>query len=219
MIDVTRLADIREMWKIQEDLLQQYRGKAITMLGLIAAALMVLISLLISSWDEVEGVFLQLFCQGNLEMIDAFIFITLVIYAVLLFLGWQGNRKFKGICLARQKYVTFFQNLLIAEESGKLKDICSALAIPYPVKQNTILRHLESIKPPLSFERRIDRQNLARFIDTILQSGEKNQDDRVRHGATRNFLKSWIFSVYNFFFFLSTVQFFIVVLHALSATQ
>ncbi|MCC5991586.1 MAG: hypothetical protein JJT99_03585 [Rhodobacteraceae bacterium] len=211
---MTQLSDIREMWKIQEDLLQQYRGMAITMLGLIAAALMVLISLFVSSWTRVEGVILRLFSPGMPELSDAFILVTFIIYAVLLFLGWQGNVRFKGICATRAKHVTFFQNLHIAEEAGKLQDICAAANTPYPIMHITLLRHIDGLKTPLSFEAPFKKKDMQKFHDIILQTGQKTEDDRIRHDRTRGFLKSWIFTVYNVFFSLATIQLLISVIHA-----
>lgn len=190
-----RKADIQFLWNIQEGLLQQYRIMAITLLGLIAAGILVLISFLLgddaaSNWRTDEF--------GTTV-------ILLLMFGTLWFLGIVGTHQFRRIILERSHIVTFFQNMLIAAESGKLDDIVARSGVPEKIPFMFIFRRIQSrgVHPiPLPLEACISF-DVDLFIREISLEKEFVGDWRLRHHKTRAFLSSFIFAVFYVFYALS----------------
>jgi predicted exporter len=110
--------DIYQMWSIQESLLQQYRGLAITLMGLIAAGILVAMSRLSDGWDQLSGLLPAILAgEATLRALaDLAIFAMMV---TLLVLGIRAGIFFRKITGQRARFVTFYQNLLLAEENGQ----------------------------------------------------------------------------------------------------
>lgn len=205
--------DIYQMWSIQESLLQQYRGMAITLMGLIAAGILVAMSRLADAWDNLGGAVPALM-KGQP---DLRVFADLAIFAMmltLLLLGVRAGIYFKRITRQRARFVTFYQNLLLAEESGQLQTIATRHGIPYPVDLLGALRRISNTGfTPLSFEKHIDSAGFAAFENEILQTGAANARPEIRHSMARKFLSDSIYSVFNWFFFFCGIHALITILH------
>jgi hypothetical protein len=192
---------IVEMWTIQEGLLQQYRAMAITLLGLISAGILVAISQLADSWNAMDGALPKLFAGGGQFVMWA----ELVIYAMfltLLGLGIFTSRRFRKLAEERGRYVTFFQNLLVAEEAGKLAGICDRSGLDYPLRIMHVFRNISAAPGyrPMSFETPLPAQVITAFRNEIMQLGGANENPDIRHHATRKFLSYWIYFVFDVFF-------------------
>lgn len=205
--------DIYQMWSIQESLLQQYRGMAITLMGLIAAGILVAMSRLSDAWNTLDGR-IPFLLKGSA---DLRVIADLAIFAMmltLLLLGIRAARYFKRITRQRAMYVTFYQNLLLAEENGKLQLIAARHGIPYPIDLLGALRRMSNDRfTPLTFERHLDTAKFISFQHEIMQSDGANSRQEVRHNLARKFLSDSIYSVFNWFFFFCVIHALITLLH------
>ncbi len=200
-------SEIYTMWNIQESLLQQYRGMAITLLGLISAGQLVAISHLSNQWDAMSCAGEQFFTGAPPIRFLADLSIW-VMLCVLLGFGIWASVHFKRTTNRRASYVTFFQNALIAEENDALRDIVETHGLRYPVRLLTIFRRLSNTNfSRMSFEPDLDPAAVQALLDEIMQKGAgriPTEYDypvpRERHDLTRRFLKSAIYSVFIFFF-------------------
>src|SRR5690625_1449457 len=193
--------EILQMWHMQDSLLQQYRVMAITLLGLISAGVLVLISGLI---NEATG-------YGNTEIPYVYLSIIKILYVILLYLGIRGTLSFKKICKAREETVYFFANLQIMAESGVLSDRMRELGIEAPLPIFTILRE-RSVKLNQGKKSSSESTTIQNLIDIC------EADSRIRKGKTRKFLSSFLFIVFHLFFLVSSL-FFIVYLVRIGASN
>src|SRR5690606_28334429 len=106
--------EIYNLWKTQEDLLQQYRSMALTFQGLTSAGLLVLMTTFDSSWESYRGLLLEL-APTKTILIFSFV-IKCIMYLILLTLGWRSTTNFLNITEARGWNVSLLQNLLLMVE-------------------------------------------------------------------------------------------------------
>lgn len=192
---LSRRDDIKYFWNIQEGLLQQYRIMAITLLGLLAAGILVLVSFLLS-----EGAATSWAQDRYFETL-----ILLIMFFTLWLLGIVGTHNFRLIILERSRMVTFFQNMLIADESGKLDDIIAKSGAPKKLPLMYVCRRIGShrLRPAmLPLEAGIDF-NADLFVNELYLENEVVNNWRLRHHKTRPFLSKFIFIVFYLFFVLS----------------
>lgn len=101
----------------QEDLLQSYRNMAVTLQGLVAAILLVLMTMIDQSWSE----HMDYFRMGGHETSDLVATITkMIAYVIILALGVNASRSFMKITRHRGLNVSFLQTLIALDESGAL---------------------------------------------------------------------------------------------------
>lgn len=205
--------EIYSMWAIQENLLQQYRIIAVTLMGLISAGILVAVSQVRETLDKFENLF------DRFPAFDRFDFssvIVLTLLITLLILGTITSWKMRNLTNKRGRIVTFYQNLLIAEECEILQVIAERHEIAYPVELLRLHRKFVNIKSmPLSFEPGTKNENVSRFINEIMQIGGHNEFDKERHDSAREFLKNHIYFVFNIFFFITACFVLLTLLAAL----
>lgn len=205
--------DIYLMWSIQESLLQQYRVMAITLMGLIAAGILVAMSRLSDAWVDLEGSITELW-QDNLDLRNLADLTIFAMLLTLLLLGVRAGLFFHKITRERAGFVTFYQNLLLAEEAGQLEVIAARHGVQYPVELLGVLRRLSNRRfTPLSFERHIHTHKFDDFRNEILQIETANSRPEIRHNVARNFLSDSIFFVFYCFFFFCGIHALITLVH------
>jgi len=203
--------DIYQMWSIQEGLLQQYRGMAITLMGLISAGILVAISHISANWATLDGILADPEKYSLRAATDGVIYLMLV---TLLVLGWRARRYFRNITRQRGQIVTFYQNLLLAEENGVLETIAGRHGIPYPVELLGVLRRISNPNfRPLTFEKHIAPENFVAFEYDIAQTDTANEDPNTRHDDARKFLSSALFNVFLCFFSLTGLYAALTIIH------
>jgi hypothetical protein len=197
-----RKSELYALWQIEEGLLQQYRSMAITLLGLIAAGLLVIIAYIMQTFSQFSYVHDQFFGQA----------VVIFIYSTLLFLGIYGNWNFQNICEQRSAIVTFFQNLIIAEENDALDKILDKHKIEKKIPFISIRRRINSPESiPLPFEYQAGG-NLSEFIIEMRQSRSLLGQSYLRHARARYFLSTFIYRVYSVFFFFCLIMLLVFVL-------
>ena len=205
------------MWSIQESLLQQYRAMAVSLMGLISAGILVAVSFISSNWMNYDGLLAgkQSISASNFPKVatELVLFIMLV---ALIYLGFSASISFRKITKQRAEIITFFQNLILAEDSGNLEKLCDLHNLPYPVDPLILLRHRSNQKMvTLEFERFISKGNFRSFETSVNSTGSPNQDQKVRHSIARSFLATKLFKVFNIFFSLCALYTFFVLIHIL----
>ena len=101
-------------------------------------------------------------------------------------------------------HVTFFQNLIIAEESGALPDIAQRHGVPYPLPTLSLHRRLSPGFRPMSFET-ASLQGFDSFRQEVLQVGSANANEQTRHNLARGFLSRILYTVFRVFFVLTAL--------------
>lgn len=202
------------MWSIQEGLLQQYRSMAVSLMGLISAGLLVTISHISGNWLNYESIMLKPPTDWLKQLSDLTI---LAMLAALLILGFSASSSFIKVTRKRGEFVTFYQNLLLAEDSSQLEKICVGNNIPYPVDPIILLRRFSNPQmESFAFERKIAAADFNSFCHRVNEIGGRNEDPLVRHNAARSFLSKILFRVFNVFFGLCSTYGMFVVAHLLS---
>ena len=198
-----RRAELFSFWQIQENLLQNYRVMAITLLGLISAGILVIITYFLQNR-------LQITYLKDVNKLD---FVLLLLFLTLLILGITGTNRFKKITSDRASIVTFFQNLLLAEEAGKLSDILKRFNLPEDIKSLHLHRKITQKANALPFEYEYDGDSdIEGFTREISLRGSELGQTFNRHHMTRKFLSEFIYDVFYAFYVFASIIFLILAL-------
>jgi len=172
------------MWQIQESLLQHYRTMAATTLGLVCTSILVFTSKYYSEFDK-----------NNFNFTNDKFFINglgLILLGSLHVLAVWGCYSFQQVCSHRAKVVTFFQNLLVAQENGTLNERLKAHGLPKNVAVVTLLRHMKSNN---STTGTMTRRDYAGFTKEFLDEARQLAHDRKRK-SVRSFLQHYFFLMF-----------------------
>lgn len=209
--------EIYQLWKIQEDLLQNYRIIAITLMGLVSAGCLVLMSNLDTSWPKYSGILYKAYTTpGYRPLFVVSMSIKIFLLISLWWLGWKGTQYFKKITDNRALYVTVFQDLLVMYENGELDAVLAEHNIEESEHGPPLFMIVRAWTGPsgrhnilTGKEEEID-ERLTSFINVM----KKNARNPNRHDLTRNYLKGAIYRVYNVFWFFLSLYIVIFLLHA-----
>ena len=198
---MNRRTELFSFWQLQENLLQNYRVMAITLLGLISAGILVIITYFLQNRLEITYV----------EDVYRLDLVLLLLFMTLLVLGITGTNRFKKITRDRAFIVTFFQNLLLAEEAGKLSDILKKYNLPQDIKSLHLHRMITQKAKTLPFQYEYDG-DMEGFTRTMsLRYSELGQSFN-RHHMTRKFLSDFIYEVFYAFYIFALITFCILAL-------
>lgn len=179
--------EIYTMWQIQENLLQQYRSMAITLFSLMLACILVFLSYFYDHHGDIS-----LFRDPH--YINA---MGLMLIVSMHIMGIWGLISFKIICDQRARFVTFFQNLLLAAESGNLKKIIEKHKIENELCLMSIFRNIDRVSIPMPYE---SGNKYKDFISEILIFNSMRSAPKRRHYAARDFISKYFFRLFYILF-------------------
>ena len=198
-----RRAELFSFWQLKENLLQSYRIMAISLLGLISAGILVIITYFLQNRRGIT------WAQDDYKL-DL---VLLLLFLTLLVLGAAGTNRFKKITSDRASIVTFFQNLLLAEEAGKLSYILKKHHLPEDIKSLHLHRKITQKANILPFEFDYDgKSNMDGFTREMSLRGSELGQSFKRHHMTRKFLSEFIYDVFYAFYIFASIIFLMLTL-------